>query len=582
MAYDNSVVERYAGGGWGFFTTGAAAGPDNGRTWIAHSARIAARNFDTVSKIRMLVKREGTASALGVKFKIFTYDGTTYTVLHDIDVTTAFNDVTSGSYQTLEVEGEWFLSTATAGYGYYLGMYMEEVNNSSWGAKSVGAGVSDMKWVSADVTTTQLASGMSTWDDGFIISMECFVNNNDMLAYEVSTDSEGNAISNGDRITIPYWTTEPCYIILEDVTVPDGEDLDIVIEINSLVSGSKFVLQTVTINFDGGANDQRITDKGFSAWKSIAGGEGDNYRIYIWLDQANNKTDTLFENTDDGMGPLSNDRKILSMNDRAVGSMDFSDNVVRRVHLSQNTGTGAEIGKIIVCRKPILAVGDSNVSALNLYELAGVGAILDNVNVFTEQRYVINAGMQANRVREDQSTVSTSMWQRWNDVQNNQDLCSFKDVVVCLVNPGTNDIAAINSDSAVSNQTVPGVSGGIGQIVGQAIDSDDVFGRTNDVIMCGIIPQPDGTALEQAAVQAINEELRRIAFHAGVPFASMDGFDLSWYTDSPRIHPDGDGTTFITDRIVAAYEGNLVPSSIGGTGKPNSIYNSAGNSIYPG
>ena len=131
-----------------------------------------------------------------------------------------------------------------------------------------------------------------------------------------------------------------------------------------------------------------------------------------------------------------------------------------------------------------------------------------------------------------------------------------------LVNgPGLNDIAQINTDDDAAIWRVVGAYGVNTKIVNDALSSLLTYGETNDAVMCGMIPFPDGTSLEQSAIKEMNRLLRVTSNASNVPMALQNGEYVGGYSDTGT-HPDAAGTTWIAEQIAGAYESNLVANKI--------------------
>jgi lysophospholipase L1-like esterase len=234
--------------------------------------------------------------------------------------------------------------------------------------------------------------------------------------------------------------------------------------------------------------------------------------------------------------------------------------IARRLRFYQETGSGVSLQRIVVCRRPIIAFGDSFVAGYAGGPiLANVGRALATQHLFTRDQYVINAGISGNPVLVSVE-ASTAARLRWNSSRH--DLCAYHDVVVLFVNgPGLNDVAcitALNTPEQVSARAGE-LASAITQMAQEAFTDGDEVGGRNLPVMCELIPY---TAYRESdynrylnqknCIEELNFLLGQFAAANGIPFVQVYDEMPEAYSDGT--HPTAQGSTWIAERIVQAYE----------------------------
>ena len=368
--------------------------------------------------------------------------------------------------------------------------------------------------------------------------VDCQVTTN---AFIIDDDSTGwtNTSANWP---VSCYSDQPQYITLSNVSVPDTCDL----RVNFLYRNSTGTTATafsLDVNFINDVNQIQALGYTFDISKQ----EANHFDIDVWLDPVKNLAKVHFVNYENGQGGKGDsDTQHISLTNRvayAAGSV-FP---IRDINFA---GTGGSISKIKIYRKPIVVLGDSFTSTLTDGNTIPyrIGAKLDDLGVFSQQRVCINGGQSGRQLDSNSSSAHTSGMLCWDDVANHRDLIDYNDAVVCIVN------GACLNDIGVA--TAATLSADINTIVTGALAAG------NDVILTDLIPYPAGTEAQRNEVTALDILIRGIAKAQRVPMAITNpSYNLSWYSDSGT-HPDSTyGVPYIAGKIVTAYENNLIPAT---------------------
>lgn len=499
----------------------------------------------TLSSIRIAVYRQATASdvdSLYVKIlRRCLVDGTdditgTYVkVVYDRDILPEVILAAKNGARLITIEGlSWSVKTGDY-FGYFLPVLDAGSRNSliytAVGTSYLYCYIGGNKVVAdSPVLISSYATGNNR---PFVI--EAYSDNNEKTLINQSM----SGMTDGSIIPIPYYTGVGQYIILEKVKVPDGENLLINLQRTDATTAADTTEAVIDVNF--------ITDtiNLGAASKSLAGQDNNEIDIHIWLDPVNNKLKVKYVNYDTGQGISDRDFKNIDLTDRVPVAIT-SGGYIRRILLT-NAGGNATISKLTVCNKPVLALGHSFFGSQSVGKsvLVRVGAKLDDSGIFSEQRYVINASIAGNGLLNDTPLYSTALLSRWDSDSN--DLIDYNDVIDVILT-GLNDITSYSPVKVAS---------GIETIV------TDAKANGNDVILCELIPIPDGTAANREKLDYLNHLLVKIADDQSVPIALVyTDYTLTWYEDlENRIHPDATGSAYIANAIVTAYESNSVPTA---------------------
>jgi hypothetical protein len=474
---------------------------------------------------------------------------TTYTVVEAVSVLDLFDDFTS-SYRQHEKTGLAWSAQA----GDCLG----------WCHNFGGTGSRFRVLRASQPSTLKYIGG--TYADGQTITIASMTDHatdsTNLLAYGTTSeyivldnDNGGSGFVKDAAIDVPAFTASTYYIVLEKIeNIANNEDISVNLKYTA-ADGTDTVAETLKLDF---AAD---TISLVTATDSLALTEttGSQITAHIWLNPTTDKIKVTFVNYKDGQGGLSDgDIKHISLTARAPASL--ANFAIQRVSLTQSAGTDATVSRIIVCRQPVLAVGDSFVSHYTTETiLNNIAAKLDDSGIFTQQRYVINGGITGCQMGANNS-ASHSVINRWDS--SGQDIMDYNNVLVAIIG-GTNDIGQTNDN--VSYRYI--VQARLMWVVGK-ITYDSLF-HGNDVVLMELLPYDPAYIAAGEVIQAgevtgkrqYNEWLRRLSAQANVPIALIyNNYDYGW---SGGIHPDADGNTYIAGKIAEAYENNLIATIAG-------------------
>lgn len=581
MGYDNSNVEVVCAG------YGVASAPGNKNGGLVDYT-LSNPNYKFVAGVWTGYKIEAYTDgsvAPTVKLKVLTGTGPAYTLVHTIDISYAIEKAA--------------IAELGAGIEGYFSAEFDltdlETSEGVFEDKSVAVLPTQFLAVYGD---TLIISRKSTWDqtqllvcsslgdnenlvtlldDG--IYHECIVSTNETIVFDSST-----GYGNGDRIPVPYYEEQNQYIMIEDVVVPNTEDLNIDLVYIDAADGTSNIAATIAIDFSANTISLGV------ASDSLAGQAGDKLNLHIWLDPVNDLIEVIYVNTEVGQGPSGGvgDLRFISLQGRIPAAIT-ADIKIKQVVLT-NVGTGASVGRIVSCRKPVVSVGDSFATGSN------IGGRLGDADVFSEQRYAIITGLGGNSVTRSSTTLLTSVMRRWNsgtddnDANIAQDIIGFRDVVFVLINgPGINDInnaIKVTSSSAAIRALATELGGAAARIAGDAVSPNIYYNGvdkvTNDVILCEMIPKNEAQyagALPNVLLceTYVNDYLASISHRLQVPLARVysDYANNGGYTDAT--HADATGQTWIAQQIADAYEKGRVATY---AKISNDLYNSGMNDIY--
>ena len=357
----------------------------------------------------------------------------------------------------------------------------------------------------------------------------------------------------------------PYYIILEKVVVPQGEDLTIVFQYEGM--SNTFVSdRTIVIDCADAVPANHTITMGSDS-KSLPSQAGDEIDIHILIDGADEEIDVIYCNFENGQGAIGNkDIRHISLTDRTPQSYT-AGRIIRRVNITQSSGTGASISSLYTVYKPVILLSDSFSSqndwaTNNKTVLVGVGSLLaannNTVCAFSTDKYVINAAINAGRVMVDSAT-STALEKRWDG--DDHDIIAYKHGIVVFVNgPSINDV--INMTESSEDYFSGRLVGMLMHLAGDALAND------NEVVMTQMIAfKPTDTSRTPVMVNSlarINELLMYYCGKNNIPFAKIsDGYDTSWYNPgNTNVHSNIEGSFHIADKIVDAYEKNRIPNPL--------------------
>ena len=559
-SYNPSPVDVWAGGYGYAAIEGSAAGQS--ATWVDLGNPI--KCSGKLTRIRTRLYKISSYPTV-FKFKLFSGSPGNLTLQQTIDVTShiqadlaGVSDAHRFEYDTSATYGSTTFDLAALNIqvqaGWYIGIYGNNdsvayvFNNNEGGV---------IHAIYGDNTPT------GSWTMPNPMELEAEVQTNEYILFDDTNSSSG--WHGGDpNIRLPFYKNDAQYIILQDVNVIDNDYMRINFIYNN-ASGARTTLFSMDVNYIN--NVDRLQIGNTSA--SIAQQENTKFTFGIWFDPNTDKYEVMFVNYLRGQGPLGMlDIKHISLTHRqpiSSAGKDLAIYPIRQINLEG----GGKIGRIVVCRKPVLAVGDSFVSAYTSYYvgtvLRNVGDKLDDPGIFSQQRYVINGGISGNCVLRN-GTYMTAIKDRWNKADVNEDMCAYRDVVVVFVNgPGLNDVAVNDASSNISDTSSDAdiralatrISGTVANMAGEAQYDFDALGGKNDVILCEMIPYLAHTGAEyineNRAIQHINGYLRKTALNLNVPLALVGNLDPS-YISADGTHPTDAGSAFIAQQIASAYE----------------------------
>ena len=189
-------------------------------------------------------------------------------------------------------------------------------------------------------------------------------------------------------------------------------------------------------------------------------------------------------------------------------------------------------------------------------------------------------GIQGNKLLVDAIGVVKSIREHWNkrlnsdldgniDGSDRQDWVGMRDVVTIFVNgPCINDIVSSANGLTLNEEEQRALSvrlaGDIARMAGEAGFNDSTritTGGANEVVYVGVCPNTAGIDAEANAeikriIDNLNPSIKIYAVLAQMPF--VDCSDLGDYL-SDGTHLTTEGDQILADRIVAAYENNLIP-----------------------
>ena len=584
-AYDNSEIEMNAGG-WGYASNVAnliAIGTN--QMWIdAQNPFRLPTGTHSFTRIRF--RTQGNTDMTACRVFVFRITGADMVYVDDRDV-----------FASLDDTGDADVTFATAMEvqdGDLIGIWHTSTTDNVYKATAVGANeyetdADTWRLTDADFTnfqTTRPTSDYTQSTDGSqnCLSMDLYCTLNAFLANTnsspvVSTSSETNFNY------IPSWetTSNPFYIIMEDVVIPDGELLQINIHrrTSNMTSFPPVIFQ---MNYVAGGDDEKATKDAFVTSQSLADVQAgnqstDKFDILIWMKagaDADNAEVFYVNKTEGQNGNADAAIKHISLTEGVpFNAVGLSVDPIKRLELlSTNNASPATVGSLIVCRIPVLALGNSFVGEYDtVAKLDYVGEVLGAA--FTEERYIINSGI-AGAETKTSSIAGSTVHTRWfvNDIDAAlaptaalNGLKHFDDIIICLVNgPSINDIAAISgSDEQTELSDI---------IKTLARTVKDSLETGNDVIMTEIIPHPTITPAERTGLNKVNFALKMMAWNMSIPFAEVhDIYLLNGGYDGTGTHPDTAGSNWLAGRYAEVYENNTLVSDPGNIRKTRIRYN---------
>jgi hypothetical protein len=585
--YDNSEIEVMSGG-QGYMALNGLNYANTQRYWASNYPATAAGTLKNV-RWRFYVPNNGQtgANVSEAYFLVYRLDGADWKIAAKVDYLTdirAFIDSGVGRY---EFDEDISSENISIEVGDRIGWFINEVGTTNPIQSACSSGVptyeADGARQSGDDGDNSCDAVGSTIDLTSVVSAtRVFICDFTVMTNEYVYYEDDAGFGDGDYVNLPD-TNTGYYITLEGVQVPSGEDLQIRIKhtTDATPQTADTTVKTINLSYDGAGGDDDVialhNDEVFDATLSqtIAGQESDKFIINIWVDTANDKMDVFFCNVTNGQGGGSAALDIthFSVTDRTLDTL--TSDYLKRMHFI-NTGGNASIDKVIVHRKPFLAVGDSYVSSSSTpTTLAHVGSYLGEAG--TETRYVINGGVSGSKMTGPRSTISQSGIDRWDSATG--ELVAFHDVVYVICG-GTNDICTVNACDAAMRVVAADLLKFYNLIIGDALRDGDAYGNINEVVICEFAPYnpayvPATWPLqEKLCKELINNGLQGLSYAANVPIARVyDAYVYGWGPlDPPRnVHLDAAGDSWVAGEIAQAYEQEIVSSECDGFGLPNCI-----------
>ena len=582
MTYDNSAVNAYLGG----FGAGTSGDTTLARdtTFVDTTSKIACDG--NVTSVSLTMFYTDTWPATSAKIKLLREKGAAeYDVIYDQDITDEYNALTSGAVDIMTKTVDWDVLE-----GDLFAAYIILTIDVARGIRAISLTDGNIKSISGDVTSRTSIEDY-TDNAGTTLQFSATGTTTNFLMTSNENPSGGNH-ANGDIIPLSVPTNDKYYIIMEDVSVPHGESLTINLQRTSSggasISDRKIVLDFTDYDPDNPSSGDGLikfttsTDVVISTQDIIPAEVFSNkgFTFMYWVDMTSDTTseELFYTNYNQGMGLTNGDIKCVDYHERARTNRTATNFV--RAYITQNTGSGASVGKFVVARKPILCIGDSYVSSYNdvFTRLNRVGRNL--LTSFSENRYIINGGIQGNKLLVDAIGVVKSIREHWNkrlnsdldgniDGSDRQDWVGMRDVVTIFVNgPCINDIVSSANGLTLNEEEQRALSvrlaGDIARMAGEAGFNDSTritTGGANEVVYVGVCPNTAGIDAEANAeikriIDNLNPSIKIYAVLAQMPF--VDCSDLGDYL-SDGTHLTTEGDQILADRIVAAYENNLIP-----------------------
>jgi len=515
-----------------------------------------------LSRVYIRLYDSGTDTGI-FKIKVLRGSSSPYTLVGEINALThilawqaATTNATRANYDTSATYGGVTLNVEAAGIEVKAGDFLGFTTGSNPSVAFVFLEEVGNNLIRGTGDTTALSN---TTYANMALLMNGTVKTKEYVIYD-----EAGTFGDGSQFEIPAFINQNYYVIVDHKT-PDEDDLQIVGKYMKSTDATIATAWTLNHSYDGaGDDDDKLalfagSDFSDTYSQSVTGQESDVITTYIRHNVSNGKLDSIFVNYENGQGLSDSDIKHVLLN--TSGSVDLSLNIagnpIRRLTIASGGSAGdAQATRIVVCRKPILALGDSFCSAYSGGKTSLAHVANRMKTDFSENRYVINGGITGNKVLTDYTT-HTALFNRWN----NSGLSAYKDIVAVFVNgPGLNDVAQ-GVSSVTTDEDCYTLAGLLASTVLRMASQARQAG--NDVILCGQMAYA-----AHAGVELIKEQKTQKRFNdlikAGVYTLSVPYVD-SWNVDSDGTHPTVDGDKDYAKRIGRAYENNkIVNPYIGG------------------
>jgi hypothetical protein len=538
--------------------------------------RLDGSDYDLVGECTVTAHVKAAAVAAGTGAARFTYDtSATYS-----GVSLTFDDDATGL--PIEIQAGDFI-----GWFSDALVYVGVTTNTGYNCRY------ETDVVKNDITTTMVAADAETLADrSFTASLIVSTEENILF----NSDGGGDGFVKNEVIHVPGFSTEPFYVIFEGVSVANGEDAKITA---SYINASNAIASDVYIHVDmtqaAGADILKECDKAATVYgsKTITYATGDKYTIscciYPNFLVGLYGIQSLAVNYVNGQGLISSALDSADTAHFNIGGNAFNigtfkgDTNIWRWTLTQVTGDAATIDRIIVVRKPVIAIGDSfcsSKSAGNPVVKARVSTLLDDY--WSSDNYVINGGTQGiPLVHYLPTMVNPAIASQFYSIGYAVGTYPYARYIF-VDGPCINDIAtaAFTPTSNASAIT-------LGKTAAHAVGYMAGLAKRNncEVVLSEVCYLEAGHALQNAytdlAVKTFNTYAKNEAALLGIPFAIYADrikADGDTYYNADHIHLSNDGDALLATSIVSAFENNQIPSNPFGSGKSTPF--GTGSSIF--
>lgn len=580
MAYDSSDKTVNAGL-YGYMDVSAATMAL--WTYIDTSQPIQAAG--TLSRVKFKVQGTADTASSSAKVAVLRVNGANYDIVGVVDVTSHFAAAaTTAEYNNPQgTRFDWDsaetygavapidFSGITVAAGDLLAVY--SASNIPF-CTVTHTGFDVVRKAGDQLTGSTATAGYATVADTSFMCDVWITTNEPILL-------DDSSILTSDVILTPTFTDEIYTIILEDVVVPDAEDLKITLwERNETTQADR---EDDNIYFDmtqgAGAEvialreyDDTVLDSQTITFAAAAdGGADDKYTVIITIDPTAVYTDSIkvnYINYQNGQGPIEYSANSTDVSNVSITGGWWQDrrdsNPVKLITFAQGTGAAATIARVMVTRKNVVCVGDSFVSKHNTNasgtELSHVADELSDASRFSEDRYTVNGGITGSMQLLDSST-NASIAHRFDSV--GSEIWDMPNSVCVFVNgPGINDIVGVLSKPTTNAEAIAlgeALAWNVAAMASKAINNG------SDVVLneCCYLEtgHADKDAFTDLAVTTFNTTLIKVSYQLQAPIARTAAgilADAATYYSADHIHLETAGDEFMADAIVSAYENNTI------------------------
>jgi len=548
-------------GGWGYFAINGDAVAGSTSTTADLDNPINLTGTLTRIKVRLYT---GTSWVGGktVKFKVLRGTAPNFTLVGEVDITTEADAAATiaGAGARFALEVDISASAIAVQPGDYIAFTLPTTSSTGLSAALMNAGGIDLVYGTGD---TETLDGTRTGYSAFCASVYI----DDSTLYYPTGKIDVSAKGNGDIIALPAYETEPYYIVLKDVNVPDGETMAIALDYTDAV-GDNATAETITIDFSGGVDDGKILLTTGSASKDLVDKDvaqltGVNLELFIWFDPTNEMMEVLWTSYYTTTGPqgVALDLRIASITDRTPYSVGVGR--IDRLTLT-NAGGNATIEDLVVCRNPVVCGIDSFVAKYSTDHLdyTRISPLIDDVGIFPQPRYPILAGVNGNRLLTDSDGNHSAFITRWDTAGSDQDIIAFRDVTYLLCLNVANDIGDLDDSKSEARSFVKEYLDTSETIIQGALNDANADGGANELIIVGPIGDPSAYTYianlnRKFIYKAIDDGLKRLCEKYDTPYVSalqtFQNTSDALFASTGDIHPGTDGTDWITKMAAAKW-----------------------------